>query len=166
MNTTELEGRTQIIYLQSPKTLLNARLKKNKEENKNNFNNQNNIPLLFNNTVMEFSYFSIPNKKYINLGKGTSKLFESDGKYGELCLIFYDQSKNLKFQGWPSKKYTSISRGMNEKILIINKILGIVFILDEKTNGTIQKEIMTNIKIKFVDTPDISFFEELIKTYI
>jgi hypothetical protein len=147
----EKDSYTQILYLNK-----NINKKKDldlKSEEKND-EVKDDIPF----KILGLSYFNVKDKKYVFFGGGKIilKLSESNGEYINLSL--YDSCLQLRFQGFISIKYSSLSLDINkDNCVLINKLIGFVYYTDHNGEQKSNK-LMTNIRIYFENENDKNDF--------
>ena len=147
----EKDSYTQILYLNkniNKKKDLDLKSEEKSDEVKDD------IPF----KILGLSYFNVKDKKYVFFGGGKIilKLSESNGEYINLSL--YDSCLQLRFQGFISIKYSSLSLDINkDNCVLINKIIGFVYYTD--LNGEPKSnKLMTNIRIYFENENDKNDF--------
>ena len=147
----EKDSYTQILYLN--KNINNKKDLDLKSEEKSD-EVKDDIPF----KILGLSYFNVKDKKYVFFGGGKIilKLSESNGEYINLSL--YDSCLQLRFQGFISIKYSSLSLDINkDNCVLINKIIGFVYYTD--LNGEPKSnKLMTNIRIYFENENDKNDF--------
>ena len=147
----EKESYTQILYLNkniNKKKDLDLKSEEKSDEVKDD------IPF----KILGLSYFNVKDKKYVFFGGGKIilKLSESNGEYINLSL--YDSCLQLRFQGFISIKYSSLSLDINkDNCVLINKLIGFVYYTDHNGEQKSNK-LMTNIRIYFENENDKNDF--------
>mgnify|MGYP006873051208 CR=1 FL=1 len=146
------ESHTQIIYL-------NKNINKEKNLKLKNYEKENDeVKADISYKIFGMSYFNVKNRKYVFFGGGKIilKLSESNDEYINLSL--YDSYLQLRFQGFISIKLSSLSLDINrENCVLINKIIGLVYYLDNNGESKSNK-LMTNIRIYFQNENDKNDF--------
>ena len=147
----EKDSYTQILYLNkniNKKKDLDLKSEEKSDEIKDD------IPF----KILGLSYFNVKDKKYVFFGGGKIilKLSESNGEYINLSL--YDSCLQLRFQGFISIKFSSLSLDINkDNCVLINKIIGLVYYTDHNGEPKSNK-LMTNIRIYFENENDKNDF--------
>ena len=108
--------------------------------------------------ISKLTYFDVKKKKYISFGYGKIILKLSDSNEENINIIFYDSSSQLKFQGFLSIKFSSLSLDINNKnCILINKILAYIYLLNNFGEVSSDK-ILTNINLYFLYEEDKNNF--------
>ena len=147
----EKESYTQILYLNK-----NINKKKDLDLKSEEKSDEVKIDIPF--KILGMSYFNVKDKKYVFFGGGKIiiKLSESNGEYINLSL--YDSCLQLRFQGFISIKFSSLSLDINkDNCVLINKIIGLVYYTDHNGEQKSNK-LMTNIRIYFENENDKNDF--------
>ena len=146
------ESYTQIIYLN--KNIIKGKKFDLKSEKRENGKVKSDISY----KIFGMSYFNVKNKKYVFFGGGKIilKMSESNDEYINLSL--YDSCLQLRFQGFISIKFSSLSLDINkDHCVLINKIIGLVYYIDQNGEPKSNK-LMTNIRIYFENENDKNDF--------
>jgi len=152
IDSQKKDSYTQILYLR--KNINKKRDLDLKSEEKEN--DKAKVDISF--KIFGMSYFNVKDKKYVFFGGGKIilKLSESNGEY--ISLSLYDSCLQLRFQGFISIKFSSLSLDLNkDNCVLINKIIGFVYYT--ALNGEPKSnKLMTNIRIYFENENDKNDF--------
>ena len=152
IDSQKKDSYTQILYLR--KNINKKRDLDLKSEEKEN--DKAKVDISF--KISGMSYFNVKDKKYVFFGGGKIilKLSESNGEY--ISLSLYDSCLQLRFQGFISIKFSSLSLDLNkDNCVLINKIIGFVYYTALNGEPKSNKS-MTNIRIYFENENDKNDF--------